>query len=87
MAQNITSKVYKSSSLKQRTIVLTQLHTKTSSRIAGLGCSLEFFAETAEMKEALDNLKETAQDDKEREILYQKISTILGYYQVNFTST
>ena len=52
--------------------------------ILGLGCSLEYFAETAEMAEAIDNLKETSQSDKDREILYQKVSTILGYYQVKF---
>ena len=47
----------------------------------GLGCSLEYFAETDEMCEAIGGLRVTAQDDMKREVLYQRVSTILGYYQ------
>ena len=33
------------------------------------------------MCEAIRGLRVTAQDDMKREVLYQRVSTILGYYQ------
>ena len=33
------------------------------------------------MCEAIGGLRVTAQDDMKREVLYQRVSTILGYYQ------